>query len=57
MFYTSFGIFLLRLSLASACIVVPKMGKNGNNSVLGITNCYCSPFGIHALKTDPTSEN
>jgi len=37
-------------------MVVPKMVKNRNNSVLGINNYSYSPFEIHALKTDPTSD-
>jgi hypothetical protein len=33
---------------------VPKMVKNGNKSLFTIRNRFCSPFGIHAPKTDQT---
>jgi hypothetical protein len=39
-----------------ARMAVPKMVKNGNNSLFTIRNRFCYPFGIHALKTDPNSE-
>ena len=42
--------------LAIARMSVPKMVKNGNKSLFTIRNRPCSPFGIHALKTDPTPE-
>jgi hypothetical protein len=37
-------------------MAVPKMVKNGNNSLFAIRDRFCSPFGIHALKTDQNSE-
>jgi len=37
-------------------MAVPKMVKNGNNSLFTIHNRFCYPFGIHALKTDQNSE-
>jgi hypothetical protein len=35
---------------------VPKMVKNGNKSLFTTRNRPCSPFGIHAPKTDPNSK-
>jgi hypothetical protein len=37
-------------------MLVPKMVKNGNNSLFTIRNRFCYPFGIHAPKTDQNSE-
>jgi hypothetical protein len=39
-----------------ARMAVPKMVKNGNNSLFTIRDRFCYPFGIHALKTDQNSE-
>jgi hypothetical protein len=37
-------------------MVVPKMVKNGNNSLFTIRNRFCYQFGIHALKIDQNPE-
>ena len=35
-------------------MAVPKMVKNGNNSLFTIHNRFCYPFGIHAPKLTKT---
>jgi hypothetical protein len=47
----------LNLPISHARWLVPKMVKNGDNSLFTIHNRFCYPFGIHALKTDQNSEN